>query len=151
MKIIFALSYACIPKALSAIERGSEAFLNVTNSSQVKRFFDLVTSEDEVVLLESDAVASRNPLTLFQNWVVIRFATKRVTGRLLASPSENIYFFILDFCEFEDLIVKRLSRSSTVYYRPAVNLDALRKRTSMRSSLNVIQRWFMFGIIFKPL
>lgn len=149
--IIFCLSYLSVPITISIIESSNEDFLIVTSNKTLVTFFKRLYPGKNIFLLKSTPLISKNPLKCILNLCFIYRYKKEIYDKFNVYRNAKVFFFAVAYCEFESWLIKQLSNTNNIYYKPAVSVQNLTSDQSIQAKIGKLVRRFIYSIDFKVL
>lgn len=149
--IIFCLSYLSVPTTISIIESSNEDFLIVTSNKMLDTFFKRLYPGGKIFLLKSTPLISKNPLRTIHNLYFIHKYKKEILVRFNRFQNIDLFFFFVAFCEFETWLIKQLSNTNNIYYKPAVSIQNLNPDKSIQAKIGKWVRRFVYSVYFEPI
>jgi len=150
MKVNFCLSYASVPITVAIIESSNDDFLIVTSNKMLDIFFKRFYPGEKIFLLKPTPLISKNPLQSIRNLYFIYKYKKEILVRFNIFRNIDLFFFGVAFCEFESWLIKQLSNTNNIYYKPAVSVQHLNPDQSIQAKIGKWVRRFVYSIDFEP-
>ncbi|MCK5375202.1 MAG: hypothetical protein KAJ40_07950, partial [Alphaproteobacteria bacterium] len=149
--IIFCLSYLSVPITIGIIESSNEDFLIVTSNKTLVTFFKRLYPSKNIFLLKSTPLISKNPAKCILNLCFIHRYKKEISDKFSVYRDAKVFFFAVAYCEFESWLVKMLSKTNDIFYKPAVSIQHLNQDLSIQAKIEKWIRRFVYSTDFEVL
>ena len=151
MNYIFICSYLNVPCAVDTIEREGGDFRILTSNKRLAELFSELYSSDNVIKLPELFTSFGNPKMFLRDLILLPGYKKKYIDVLRESCPDKIFFYYLGWNGFESWLIKYFSNDSSIYYRPKVCLDKLKKNWNVKQYIKTIIARLLYKIPFKSM
>ena len=150
MNIIIAGSYLNIPAIIDIIEREKSDFRILSIDDTILDLFAELYGSEKVYKIPKVFDDCGNLVSLFLDLASSFTHKKKLLSSIIHLGPRKIFFFSIGWCGLSCWLIKKLSRSCDVYYRPEVNFDSLREDRSLRMRIKTAIASMICGTKLKP-
>ncbi len=148
MTLVFICSYLNVSCVIDTIEHEGGDFRVLTADEGLLKLFSELYGTDHVIKLPIifDSFSIKNILTYL---VELPTYKKDIIGTIEVLKPSKIVFFYLGWNGFESWLIKRLSSTTEVFYRPKVDVEFVEHNYEIKNFIKTIICSFIFRIRFE--
>ena len=146
--IVFCLSYLSVPLTISLVEASDNNFLIVTSNKHLLLFFRRIYPDKNIFYLESLPLFSKNPFRFIFNLYSVYKYKKDIYDKFKIYRKIKVYFSAVAYCDFECWLIKIMSTTNDVFYKPSVSLQYLNPGQSVQIKFGKWIRKLVYSVDF---